>query len=308
MRIPSFGGGRRCQKLSGGVLCFFEDTEEFGGGVREASAAAEDEINVARQIEAADLHFLHPAVLDFPGDAHAGNDGDAHAHLDEAFDAFDGRHFDGHVQGGAIAREKFNDAAAEGGFHDVGDKILLAEFGDFHFAALGEGMFGRNDKSELILEDFRSLKLRFARNKRNGAKIQTIVQDFVGNIAGKKAMNANLHARMQFAELGESGKQSVDGAFVDAKREFAALEAFEFAQAFLHFVAEIDEALGVFAQEGAGVGKADRPRATNEKGLAKIVLQLADGQADSGLSAIKALARAGEAAFAGHGKKNLKFA
>ena len=71
-------------------------------------------------------------MLDFPGDAHAGHDGDAHTHLHEALDAFDGGHFHGHVEGAAMAREEFDYLASEGRFDDVGDEIFLAGSASFY--------------------------------------------------------------------------------------------------------------------------------------------------------------------------------
>jgi hypothetical protein len=121
-------------------------------------------------------------------------------------------------------------------------------------------------------------------------------------------VDADLYAGMFLAEDGKGGKESVDGGFVDAEREFAALEAFEFGETFFDFVAEVDEALGVVFQEGSGIGEADWAGAANEKRLAERVLELADGEADGGLGAVKTLAGAGEAAFFRHHQKNLKFA
>src|SRR5215472_4091109 len=123
-----------------------EDAREFGGGEGEAGSATRDEINVSGDIELANFQFFHPAVLDFPPHAHARNDGDAHAHLHETLDAFDGGHFDGHVEGGAVAREKLDDAAAKGRFDAVGDKTPLGEVGDVDFTFFREDMFRRDDQ------------------------------------------------------------------------------------------------------------------------------------------------------------------
>ena len=82
-----------------------EDARDFGGGEGKAGATAGNQVDVAWDIELTDLQFLHPAVLDFPSNAHARNDGHAHAHLHEALDALDGGHFDGHVERSAVARE-----------------------------------------------------------------------------------------------------------------------------------------------------------------------------------------------------------
>src|SRR6202166_2532977 len=111
-----------------------EDAHEFSGGVGEACAAAAYEVHVAWNVELLHFYFFHPAVLDFPLHAHARHDGYPHAHLHEALDALDGGHLDGHVELGMIAREKLNDAAAEGRFDDVGDEHFVAQVGDINFA------------------------------------------------------------------------------------------------------------------------------------------------------------------------------
>src|SRR5690242_11037621 len=281
---------------------------QFLGGARQASSAAGDQINVARQIQALYPDFFHPAALEFPGDAHARDDGDAHAHLDEALDALDGRHFDGHVEGGAVAGEKFDDAAAEGRFDNVGDEILVAELVYFHLAALGQGMLGGHDQGQLVLEDFGCLQLGIARDKRDGAQVEAIIQHFVGNIAGKHAVDANLHAGMKLTEFPEGGEQGMDGAFVDAEGKLAAADFLQFGQALFDFVAQIDEAVGVIAQEGTRVGQADGARAADKEGLAEVVFELADGQADGGLGAKEALRGTGKAALARDGQEYLEFA
>jgi len=288
-------------------LLDFEKAEELGGGVGEAGAATGDDVEMAGDVELANLELFQGAVVDFPGDTHTGDDGDAHAHLHEALNAFDGRHFHGHVERRLMAREKLDDAAAEGRFDDVGDKVFLAKLLDIDLLLLGEEMLGRNDESEFVLENFGGLELRVTGHKGHRAEIEPVVHDFMGNIAGKHAVQADLDAGMGFAEFGDGRKESVDGAFVDAEGEFAALEALEVHQAFLDFVAQVEEALGVFAKEGAGVGEADGARAADEEGLAEGFFELADGQADRGLRAVKAFGGAREAALAGDGQKDLEF-
>ena len=274
----------------------------------EARAAAGDEIDVARHVHLADFHFFHPAVIDFPVNAHARHNGHAHAHLDETLDAFDSGHFDGHVEGGAVAREQLDNTAAEGRLYDMGDEILGAEFRDINFALFGERVFRRNNKSQLIFEDFRGLELGIAGNVGDGAQIEAVIEDFVGDIAGKHAVDADLDAGMQFAKLGQGGEKRVNGTFVDADGKFAALETFEFGKTFFDFVAEVDEAFGVFLEEQAGVGETDRAGASNEQGLAEGIFEFADGKTDSGLRAVQAFGGAGKAAFLRDHKENLQFA
>ncbi len=181
---------------------FAEDADQFGGSVREARAAAANEVNVTGNVELLDFYFFHPAVLNFPLHAHARHDGYAHAHLHETLDAFDGGQLDGHVELGMMAPEKFYDATAKMGFDDMGDEGFAAEIGDVHFPLASQRMFGRDNERELIFEDFGGLQKRIARHVGNGAEVKAIVEYLVGNIAGKNAMDANLNARMFFLEDG----------------------------------------------------------------------------------------------------------
>jgi hypothetical protein len=288
-------------------LIDFQEAQEFRGGVGEAGAAAGDDVEVAGDIELADFEFLQGAVFDFPVDAHARNNGDAHTHLYEALDALDGRHFHGHIERGAMAGEEFDDPAAEGRFDNVGDEIFLAELFDLDVLFSGEWMLGWNDEGKFVFQDFRGQELRIARHEGNGAEIESVVDDFVGNIAGEHAVEPDLDARVSFAEAGEGGEQGMDGALIDTQGKFAALEAFEFHQAFFDFVTEVEKAFSIFPEQGAGIGKADRACATDEEGLAEGILELTDGQADSGLGAIEALGGAREAAFSGNRQENLQF-
>src|SRR6267142_4039682 len=155
-------------------LLGFEQAEKFGGGVGQSGAAAGDQIDVAGQIELADFYFFHPAVIDFPSDAHARHDGYAHAHLHEALDAFDGGHFDGHVQSGAIAAEKLDDPAPKGRFDAVADKIFVCQIADVDFFAFGERVFWRDYQREFVFQNFHGLQLGFARDEGDGTEIQAV--------------------------------------------------------------------------------------------------------------------------------------
>ena len=291
--------------MVGEELIGFEEAHEFGGGVGEAGATAGKDVEVAGDVQFLNLDFLEPAVLNLPINAHARDDGDAHAHLNETLDALDCGHFHGHVEGRAMAREELDDAAAEGRFDDMGDERFLAEFFDADLSALGERMLGGNDKSKFVFQDFGGLELRVTGDEGDGAEVKTIVHDFMGNVAGKHAMEADLNAGMGFAEFRERREQGMDGTFVDAEGEFAALEALELHETFLDLVAEVEEAFGVFAEERAGIGEADWAGPANEEGLAEGVLEFADGEADGGLGAVQALGSAGEAAFASDGEEDL---
>ena len=78
-------------------------------------------------------------------------------------------------------------------------------------------------------------------------------------------MNAHLHAGMLFPEASQSRQESMDRTLVDAEGQFAALESFQVLESLAHFVAQVQQPLGVFFQELARVGKPHGPRAAHEQ-------------------------------------------
>src|SRR6266566_4775234 len=137
------------------VSLFTKDPHELSGGMREARPAPRNEVDVARHVHLPHFYLLHPTMFDFPMNAHARHDGHAHAHLNEALDAFDGGHFNGHVERGAVSRKQLNDAAAKGRFDAMRDEVLFSKLGDIDFPLFGEEMLGRHDQSQFIFQDFR---------------------------------------------------------------------------------------------------------------------------------------------------------
>ena len=83
-------------------------------------------------------------------------------------------------------------------------------------AAAASALAVLDDQGQLILQNFRSVQLRIARDERDGADIEPIVQHLVRNVARKHAVHPYLHARVQFAKSRKGGEQRVDGAFVHA--------------------------------------------------------------------------------------------
>src|SRR6267142_4273424 len=121
-----------------------QDAHQFRGGMRQTRSAARYQVHVAGQAQLPHLHFFHPTALDLPLHAHARDDRYAHAHLHKALDAFDGRHFDRHVQRGAMSGEKFDNSATKRRLDDVPDEGFIGEVFDVHFPALGQRMLQRH--------------------------------------------------------------------------------------------------------------------------------------------------------------------
>ena len=163
-------------------------------------------------------------MLDFPVHAHTRHDGHAHPHLHEPFDAFDGRHLDGHVQGRAIPGEEFDHAPAIGGLDDVRDEIFASQFRDVDLSFFRQRVLRRHHQRELVFEDLGSLELPFPRHKGDCTQVQTVVQHLVRDIAGKHAVDAQVHTRMLLPKFGERGKKGVNREFVYTQRELPALQ------------------------------------------------------------------------------------
>src|SRR5260370_7603639 len=122
------------------VSLFAKDAHELTGGMREACPAPRNEIDVARHVQLPHFYFLHPTMFDLPTNAHARHDGHAHAHLHEALDAFDGGHFNGHVERGAVSREQLDDPPAKVSFYAVRDEGFFPKLGDIDFTFFRENM------------------------------------------------------------------------------------------------------------------------------------------------------------------------
>ena len=164
-------------------LFSLEDAHEFRGRVRQPRAAPRNEIDVPGHIQLSHLDFLHPAALDLPLHAHARHDGDAHAHLHEPLDAFDGGHFDGHIQRRAVPREELDDAAPVRRFDDVPDEDFVTQVGDVD--CRGAWLNGCLRGTTRVSSSFRisvACKLRFPGHKGNRADIEPVIQYFVRNV------------------------------------------------------------------------------------------------------------------------------
>ena len=152
--------------MCGLVSSAFQDPHEFRRGVRQPRAAAGNHINMARHTQLADFNFFHPAVLDFPLTHMRGTMATpmpiCTKRLMLSMVGISMGMFERRADGARRARSP----GGEGRFHDMADKGFLAEFFDVHFLAFGERMLRRNDESQLVLQNFRGLQLRIARERK----------------------------------------------------------------------------------------------------------------------------------------------
>src|SRR5689334_10501390 len=111
---------------------------------------------------------------------------------------------------------------------------------------------------------------------------------------------------MEPAELGQHRQQVEHGEFVGGDEQSAFLQLAQFGERLGGFTAEVDQLLGIFEKNLAGVGKDALTRRAVEKRLAKLVLQFADGLADGGLGAEELFGCAREGAFSSYRQKDFE--
>src|SRR3984893_16556913 len=100
----------------------------------------------------------------------------------------------------------------------------------------------------------------------------------------------------------------MDRAFIYPQGQLAALQPFKLGQPFGDLVAQVQQPLGVFLQQYAGIGQTNRTRAANKQWLPERIFELADAQADGRLGPVEPLGRARKASLLRDHQKHLEFA
>ena len=144
---------------------------------------------------------------------------------DEKLDAFDGGKLDVHVEGDAMLGEKLDDALAVGRLDDVSDEGFFAEGFDVDVTALGEFVAGPDDEDEGIAVELDGGEFALFGEIGDDADVELVIEKLAGHVAREDAVNADVDAGIEGAESIESREQGVDGAFVDADGDLAALKA-----------------------------------------------------------------------------------
>jgi len=98
----------------------------------------------------------------------------------------------------------------------------------------------------------------------------------------------------------------MDRAFVHSQAKLPAAQAAQIFHSFLDFVPQIQQTLGVIAQEFARVGELDLASSAHEQRLADRFFELTDDNADRGLRAVELLRGAGKALFFRDGQECLQ--
>lgn len=288
----------------GGKLA--DNGEEGLAGVREGGLGAVDEPEAALDFELRNGDLDEFAALEFGLDGETGDEGDAVAEGDEALDGFEAGEFDAHVEGSLVASEGFDDALAEGGGDDVGDKVLLTEFADGEAFASGERMAGGDDEGHRVGIDGDGVEAVAFGAEGEDAEFSGALQKLLGDGAGEGALDHDVDVGMNAPEGVEDGEEPEAGVLVGGDGEASAFEGAEFFEGGGGFGAQAEEAFGVGAEELAGGGEGAFAGGALKEGFADLFFQLADGVADGGLGAVHAGGGAGEAAFFGYGEKGFE--
>ncbi len=214
--------------------------------------------------------------------------------------------FDVHVEGDSMLGEKLDDALAVGRLDDVSDEGFFAEGFDVDIATLREFMAGPDDEHEGIAVELDGGEFALFGEIGDDADVELVIEKLAGHVAREDAVNADVDAGIEGAEAIESREQGVDGAFVDADGDLAALKALEFVEAFANFFAEVEHPVCVFEEQHAGVGEGFGACTGDEQGLADPFFELAHGDANGGLGAEELLGGARVAALVGYHLEHLQ--
>jgi hypothetical protein len=290
--------------VGGGVG--LDDLEEGERGVGEAGLAAVDEAEFALDLKLLDTDADEGAGGELVFDGEAGDEGDAVAHLDEAFDGIEGGEFDSHVERGFVAAEGLDDLLALGRGDIVRDEVLGTELADGDFAGAGEGVLRVDDESELVAVDDDRLDLGIVGFEGEDADFDGVEEDFVGDAAGESALDGDFDVRVLAAVFVEQRQKIETGVLVGGEIEAAAVEGTELGEGAGGLVAEVEEFEGVVAKDFAGVGEGAVAGRAFEEDFTEFAFELGDGLTDGRLGAVQAGGGAGEAALFGDGEKGFE--
>ncbi len=283
----------------------FDDLEKRDGGVRQGGFAAMDEAEVSFDLEFGDFDLHEGPGLEFFADGEAGDERDTVAHLDEALDGLERGQFDAHAEGSFVAAKGLDDLLPLRRGDIVRDEGLRGELPDGDLSGSGEGMLGVDDEGELVAVDDDGAELRIFGAEGEDAELDGVEEDLVGDAAGERALDGELDAWVFPAELVEQREEVEAGVLVGGEVEAALVEFAEFGEGGDGVPAQVQELVGVLAEEQAGVGEGSVACAAVEQDLAQLAFELGDGLADGRLRAMEARGCAGEAALLGHCQKCL---
>ena len=226
-----------------------DNGEESQTGVGGGGAGAMDQPETAGDFQLGDSDLDQFAAGEFGLNGEAGDERDAVAAGDEALDSFEAGELDGHIEGGLMASEGFDDALAQRRGDGVGDEGLRAEFADGDLLLFGQGMFGVDDEGDRVGVDGDGVEAGVLGTEGEDAELDGAFEKLVGNLAGKRALDRYTDVGVIATEGVEHREEPEAGVFVGGEREAAALKGAELFEGGDGFGAETQQPFRVAAQE-----------------------------------------------------------
>ncbi len=299
--VPAKSEG--CSPLGGDGLDAFEKRL---GGARERCVAAVDEQQLALDSQLRHVYLYEIASRELFANSEAGDKSDSVAHGDEALDGFEAGQFHIDVERSLVLREERDDAAPERGDDIVGDEIFGAEIAECDFLLAREGVPRIHDEDDGVCVDADRFELRIFRREGYDSELDIAAEDMLGDFAGEGALYQDRDMRALAAKAVEHGQQIEAGVFVGGEVEVSTLEGSQLFESRGGFAAQLDEALGIFAQQFAGSGERAFARGALEKRLADFLFEATDGVTDRRLGTVKARRGTRKAALFNDGEEGFE--
>ena len=140
--------------------------------------------------------------------------------------------------------------------------------------------------------------------EREDAEVEAALRHLGADLAGRNAAHVHVHQRVRLSEARDERQHGVHRRFVGADQHPAAPQVAQVLDRAFGFLGQAEQALGVVAQQAAGVGEGGVLGGAVEQPLADALLEPADRLADGRLRPVQLHGGPGEAAFGGDLEKD----
>jgi hypothetical protein len=279
-----------------GVFAMFaDDADESLRGARKAAVAAIDQAKFAPEIDAIDIEeFYLAGFYLIPGKTFT-DEGNARVCADETFDHADAGEFHGDVQARTIGAEKLvENLAREASARQ--DHGLGRDFFQRDLRAIRKRVARADHETHTVAVDMVDLEVGRLGRQGHNAYIDGAIFDALQNFVAEVAVDTDVHQRIAALEFRENVGEKIEaGGFIGAEEDRPLHDVAAIGNDLDGFVAQPEQALGVFEEHFARGRKLDGlGRAIQQFGAVGL-FKLANLRADRGLRAKNLLARTGKA-------------
>ena len=160
-----------------------------------------------------------------------------------------------------------------------------------------------HEHHQLVLAEHDRAQPRLGRLERQHAEVEAALRDLGADLARRDAAHVDVDQRVRLAEARDQRQHGVHRRLVGADQHAAAAQVAQVLDRGLGLLRQPEQALGVVAQQPAGVGQGGVLGGAVEQALADALLEPADRLADGRLGAVQLHGRPGEAPLGGNLQK-----